>query len=108
MSTVRVARPQVPDPARVEEALAAPVHDGERYTPFGELTAAEVRAQADRIRDAGSWGPLQRAAAVGREWGRLAEAMEEDAVGRVSELDPTAVVDWAERTWVIPPASGMI
>ena len=97
-----------PDRARVEATLATPVHDGERYAPFGELSAAQVRAQADRIGEAGSWGPLQRAAAVAREWGRLADAMEEAGAARVSELGPAAAVDWAERTWVIPPAEGMI
>ena len=97
-----------PDPERVKEALAAPVHDGSAYVPFGELTTEAVRAQADRIGDAGSWGPLQRAAAVAREWGRLAEAMDKGGYARVSDLDSAAVVDWAERTWVIPPAKGMI
>ncbi len=99
---------QVPDPARVEATLSTPVHDGERYVPFGELTVAQVRAQADRIGDAGSWGPLQRAAAVAREWGRLAEAMDEAGAARVSDLGDEASVDWAERTWVVPPESGMI
>ena len=97
-----------PDKARLDEALVAPVHLGERYAPFGELTSADVRAQADRIGEAGSWGPLQRAAAVAREWGRLADAMEEGELSRVSELGPEGVVEWAERTWVIPPSSGMI
>jgi hypothetical protein len=96
------------DTGRARAALEAPVHDGERYVAFGELTSAEVRAQADRIGEAGTWGPLQRAAAVAREWARLADAMEESGAARVSELEPEAVVDWAERTWAIPPASGMI
>ena len=100
--------PEADDPGRVRTALEAPVHDGERYVAFGELTTEEVRAQADRIGEAGAWGPLQRAAAVAREWGGLADAMAEAGASRVSELEPAAVVDWAERTWAIPPASGMI
>jgi hypothetical protein len=96
------------DSARSDAALATPVHDGERYVAFGELTLDQVRAQADRIGDAGNWGPLQRAAAVAREWRRLADAMDEAGADRVSELGPSVAVDWAERTWVIPPAEGMI
>ena len=88
--------------------MSAPVHQGERYVVFGNLTAADVRGQAERIGSAGSWGPLARAAKVARAWGELGAAMDTAGAERVRELEPEAVVEWAERTWVIPPAGGMI
>ena len=88
--------------------MSAPVHQGERYVPFGDLTAAEVRAQAERIGSAGGWGPLARAAKVARAWRELGAAMDAGRAERVRDLEPEAVVEWAERAWVIPPAGGMI
>jgi hypothetical protein len=93
---------------RLEQALAAQVHTGERYVAFGELTLAEVRGQAAKLGDVGSWGPLARVAKVARAWNDLAGAMEGAGAGRVRDLDEDAVVTWAERAWVIPPAEGMI
>lgn len=88
--------------------MRAPVHQGARYVPFGELTRAEVKSQALRIGAAGSWGPLARAAKVARAWRELAAEMESAQADRVRDLGPAAVAEWAERTWVIPPAGGMI
>jgi hypothetical protein len=102
------AMPDGVDPRRLQDAMSAPVHQGERYVPFGDLTAADVRGQAERIGSAGSWGPLARAAKVARAWRELGATMETARVGRVRELEPEAVVQWAERTWVISPAGGMI
>ncbi len=88
--------------------MSAPVHQGERYVPFGDLTAADVRGQAERIGSSGSWGPLARAAKVARAWRELGAAMDAAGAERVRELEPEAVVEWAERTWAIPPVGGMI
>ena len=97
-----------PDADRLAEALQAQVHQGARYVPFGEMTRAEVEAQAARIAAAGSWGPLARAAKVARAWRELASAMDSSQAERVRDLPAGAVVEWAERAWVIPPATGMI
>jgi hypothetical protein len=76
--------------------------------PFGEMTRAEVEAHAAQIAAAGSWGPLARAAKVARAWKELAAAMDASGARRVRDLQADAVVEWAERAWVIPPAAGMI
>jgi hypothetical protein len=93
---------------RLSEAVKAPVYCGDRYVAFGELTVAEVRSQAARLDEPGGWGPLARVAKVARAWRGLAEAMEASGAARVDDLDDEAILQWAERAWVIPPASGMI
>ena len=97
-----------PDPARLERALKAEVHQGERYVPFGELTLAEVEGRAEAIGAAGGWGPLQRAAKVARAWTDLGRQMREQDAATVSELEPATIVRFAEYAWVIPPAEGLI
>jgi hypothetical protein len=47
-------------------------------------------------------------AKVARAWRGLAETMEASGAARVGDLDDEAILQWAERAWVIPPASGMI
>jgi hypothetical protein len=96
------------EPARLEAALTAAVHQGERYVAFGELTLAEVEGRAEAIGAAGSWGPLARAAKVARAWADLAAQMRERDARTVGELDPPTVVRFAEYLWVIPPEGGMI
>lgn len=96
------------DETRVAEALAAQVHDGDRYLAFGEMTADDARAQAARLGEVGTWGPLARAAKVARAWNGLAAELEQREAARVSDLDGAGVVTWAERVWAIPPAAGMI
>jgi hypothetical protein len=97
-----------PSRERLEAALQAQVHQGERYVPFGELTLADVEGLAASIGAVGAWGPLQRAAKVARAWTDLAGEMRRGAAGTVAELEPATVVRFAEHTWVIPPESGMI
>jgi hypothetical protein len=91
---------------RVAAALATPVGTAERR--FGEMTVAEVEAQAAELRGVGGWGPLQRVVPVARAWAELAGAMREAKAERVAELDPEAALAYAERTWVVPPAEGLI
>ena len=95
-------------PGRVAAALAAPVHIGATERRFGELTVAEVEAQAAELRGVGGWGPLQRVVPVARAWAELAGAMREAKAESVAELAPDAVLAYAERTWVLPPAEGLI
>lgn len=95
-------------PSRVERARAGVVSVGGAGRPFGELTAADARAQAARLKEAGTWGPLQRVAKVAMAWAELARVIEEAKVDTVGELDDETVLLWAERVWVIAPESGMI
>jgi hypothetical protein len=95
-------------PSRLERALEGVVHLGGKERRFGELGAGEARAYAEELKRAGNWGPLMRAAKVARAWSELAAALERAGAASVAELDPEAVLDFAERVWVIPPEEGLI
>jgi hypothetical protein len=94
--------------ARVQEARTRTVHIGDEDRPFGEVTADEARAQSAELKEAGSFGPLQRVAKVALAGAELAAVIDEAGVGAVGELDDETVVLWAERVWVIAPEAGMI
>jgi hypothetical protein len=93
---------------RVAEALAAPIQIGTAERRFGQLTVAEVEARAAELRGVGGWGPLQRVVPVARAWAELAGEMRQAGAESVAELEPEAVLGYAERTWVLPPAEGLI
>jgi hypothetical protein len=93
---------------RAEAALAAEVHDGAEYRPFGTFTGEDAKERAEALGSVGGWGPLARAAKVARAWAGLAVAMAEADAATVADLDPEQVATWAERLWVIPPEGGMI
>lgn len=93
---------------RLEAALESRIDREGASVAFGDMTAADARAQGDRLSDVGSWGPLQRVVKVAQAWKLLAASMERDGAETVRELDPDAVIESAERLWVIPPPDGMI
>lgn len=93
---------------RLEEALASKVDVGGTGRPFGELSAADAKAQGERLSSVGTWGPLQRVAKVAHAWKLLAAQMERDDAETVAALPPEAIVEHAQRLWVIPPDEGMI
>jgi hypothetical protein len=92
----------------MEEARTRTVHIGDADRPFGEVTAEDARAQSAELKEAGSFGPLQRVAKVALAWSELAAVIEGAGVATVGELDDETVVQWAERVWVIAPEGGMI
>lgn len=104
----QVAKEQGVDPVRIRETLESQVHDGDRYLPFGDITPLSARAQAERLGSVGTWGPLQRVAKVSHAWKLLAAQMERDGAGSVRELEASAVVEHAERLWIISPKGGMV
>ncbi len=95
------------DPPRLAEALAAQVHLGDRYAAFGELTAEDAEGRAAELASVGGWGPLQRAAKVGRAWADLGRLMREREAGKVGDLDPETIVKFAQYTWALSPEIGM-
>lgn len=98
-----------PDPARLAEALSSRVDVGGTGVPFGDLTAEDARAQAQRLADVGTWGPLQRVVKVAQAWKLLAAQLKRDgAAATVRDLPPGDVIEHAERLWVIPPPEGLI
>lgn len=94
-----------PDPDTV---LAEPVFAGGRSKPFAQLTAEEVRARADELKAATGWGPTAKVASVAMAWSVFARLMEEQGAATVSEVDREAVVEHAEKLWVVPPGGSLL
>ena len=97
-----------PDSAAVEAALAAQLHDGERYRPFGELTGADVAGQAERMGDLQGWGPLDRVRPIAETWRALARELADGDAQTVADLPGETVVDYASRLWLTEPPGGLI
>ena len=94
-----------PDP----DPLAREVHVGGAYRRFGELTAADARAQAEDLAGAGSWGPLARVAGVAQAWRELAAELERAGPeATVAALDPESRERYARRLWVVPPGGSLL
>ncbi len=96
------------DQTRLAEALRTPVHQGERYVPFGELTLAEAEDRAQSLASVGGWGPLARAAKVAHAWRDLAVQMRQGEAATVADLEPVTILRFAEYLWVIAPKEGLI
>jgi hypothetical protein len=94
-----------PDPQAV---LAEPVFAGGSSKPFAQLTAAEVKARAQELRDATGFGPTAKVGPVAMAWGELARHMESTGARTVGQLDPDAVAERAERLWVVPPGGSLL
>jgi hypothetical protein len=95
-------------PSRAEQARSGRVHIAGADRTFSELTPEDARAQAAKLKEAGTFGPLQRVVKVAMAWGELARVVEEAEVETVGELDDETLLLWAERVWVIAPEGGMI
>jgi hypothetical protein len=100
--------PDEPDSKRLADALGSKVDIDGNGVPFGDVDAAQARAQGERLADVGTWGPLQRVAKVAHAWKLLAAEMERDGIASVRDMEPAAIVMHAERLWVIPPPGGMV
>ena len=88
--------------------LATRVHAGGGSKPFSELTLEEVRARGDELRQAAGWGPTARVGPVAMAWSELARLMQADGAATVGELDPAAVVERAEKLWIVPPGGSLL
>jgi hypothetical protein len=95
----------VPD---TDAVLAELVFAGGRSKPFAEVTAAEVNARADELRDVTGWGPTARVASVARAWAELARVMDERGAATVADLDGELVTKLAGRLWVVPPGGSLL
>jgi len=87
--------------------LERQVHAGGRSKPYGELTAADVRARADELRSVGGWGPTARVVPVALAWAELARTMERDGVATIADLGEDEAAVRAERLWVVPPGGSL-
>jgi hypothetical protein len=84
------------------------VFAGGRTKPFGELTAAEVKARAAELKSSTGWGPTAKVAAVATAWGELARLMDAAGARTVAELDPQDLDERAQRLWVVPPGGSLL
>ncbi len=91
-----------------EDPLASRVYAAGGYKPFGEFTLAEVEARAHELRAATGFGPTAKVGAIARAWADLARAMSAANVATVSELGHPAAVEFARRTWSVPPRGSLL
>jgi hypothetical protein len=92
-----------------ENPLRRRVYVGGAYREFGGVTAADARAQAAELADAGSWGPLAKVAGVAQAWRELAAELERLGEGStVAALDPETGAGYARRLWVEPPRGSLL
>jgi hypothetical protein len=97
-----------PGEERIAEARAAQVHLDGAYRDFASLSSDQVAERAAELKSAGTWGPMSRVARVAMAWSMLAAMMKKEGLETVGDLEPGAIVEQAERTWVIPPEEGLI
>ena len=97
-------------PARpdADTVLAEPVFGGGRSKPFAEMTADEVRARAEELKAVTGWGPTAKVGAVALAWSELGRLMRETGAATVADLDRDALVERAERLWVVPPGGSLL
>jgi hypothetical protein len=89
--------------------LGRELYVGGRYRRFGELTAADARAQAEELAGAGGWGPMAKVAGVAQAWRELAaELARLGAEATVTQLEPSARERFAHRLWVLPPGGSLL
>ncbi len=94
-----------PDPERV---LAEHVFSGGRSKPFAELTIDEVRERAEELKAVTGWGPTARVGSVAMAWAELGRLMEHVEAATVGDLRHDAVVERAEKLWVVPPGGSLL
>ncbi len=94
-----------PDPERV---LAEHVFSGGRSKPFAELTIDEVRERAEELKAVTGWGPTARVGSVAMAWAELGRLMEHVNAPTVGDLRHDAVVERAEKLWVVPPGGSLL
>ena len=92
----------------MSDPLAEMVFAGGVSKPFAELTADEVRARAQELRDAAGWGPTARVAPIAMAWGELGRFMDAQGAATVGDLDPAEVERRAQKLWVVPPGGSLL
>jgi hypothetical protein len=92
----------MPEPD-ASQIVATPVFVRGANRPFGELTAADVRARADELRAAVGFGPTARVAPVAQAWRELVMTMEREGAAAVGELPAGTLVELAPKLWVTLP-----
>lgn len=94
-----------PDASRV---LSERVFAGGRSKPFAELTLDEVRERAAELRAATGWGPTAKVGPVAMAWAELGRLMEHVGAATVGDLRNDAVVERAEKLWIVPPGGSLL
>ena len=95
-------------PPDAEKVLAEHVFAGGRSKPFAEVTIDEVKARAAELKAATGWGPTARVGSVAMAWAELGRLMEHVQVETVGDLRPDAVVERAEKLWIVPPGGSLL
>ena len=95
-------------PPDAEKVLAEHVFAGGRSKPFAELTVDEVQERAAELKAATGWGPTAKVGSVAMAWAELGRLMEHVNAATVGDLRHDAVVERAERLWIVPPGGSLL
>lgn len=95
-------------PPDAKKVLAEHVFAGGCSKPFAELTIDEVKARAAELKAVTGWGPTARVGSVAMAWAELGRLMEHVQVETVGDLRPDAVVERAEKLWIVPPGGSLL
>ena len=91
-----------------DDLLARQVYVGDRYKPFGEMTAEDARSQAAGLKGLSGGGLEAKVAPVAMGWRELAKLLDERGLERVSGLEPDEAECFARRVWVVPPRGSLL
>lgn len=91
-----------------DDPLARQVYVGDRYKPFGEMTAEDARSQAAGLKGLSGGGLEAKVAPVAMGWRELATLLDERGLETVSGLGPEEAERFARRVWVVPPRGSLL
>lgn len=95
-------------PAGADDPLARQVYVGDRYKPFGEMTAEDARSQAAGLKGVTGGGLEAKVAPVAMGWRELAKLLDERGLETVSGLEREEAERFARRVWVVPPRGSLL
>jgi hypothetical protein len=95
-------------PASADDPLARQVYVGDRYKPFGEMTAEDARSQAAGLSGVSGGGLEARVAPVATGWRQLAKLLDDRGLETVSELGREEAERLARKVWVVPPRGSLL
>lgn len=84
------------------DVLSTQIFAGGENKPFGEVTAADVRARAEELRGIGAIPAMARLGSVALAWAQFAQLMEAGGHAKVSDLDSAVAEEWAVKLQVVP------
>jgi hypothetical protein len=95
-------------PSGRDDPLARQVYVGDRYKPFGEITAEDARSQAAGLKGLSGGGLEAKVTPVAMGWRELAKLLDDRGLQTVSELEGEEAERFARKVWVVPPRGSLL